>query len=90
MLKNKLLIGALVLMISGTAAQSQMGPKETGGTVGGALIGGVLGSALGVAVQAESLAALPALPLAVSLETGSAPRSMKKIAAPCRARPEAR
>jgi surface antigen len=49
MLKNKLFIGVLVLTISGAAAQSQqqMGPKETGGTVGGALIGGVLGSALG-------------------------------------------
>jgi surface antigen len=47
MLKNKLFVGVLVLTMSGTAAQSQMGPKESGGTVGGALIGGVLGSALG-------------------------------------------
>ncbi len=47
MLKNTILTGVLVLALSGTAAQSQMGPKESGGTVGGALIGGVLGSALG-------------------------------------------
>jgi surface antigen len=47
MLKNKLFIGILVLTVSGAAAHAQMGPKESGGTVGGALIGGVLGSALG-------------------------------------------
>lgn len=47
MLKNKLLMGALVLTLSGATAQAQMGPKESGGTVGGALLGGVLGSALG-------------------------------------------
>ena len=47
MLRKNLFIGALVLVVSGTAAQAQMGPKEQGGTVGGALIGGVLGSALG-------------------------------------------
>lgn len=47
MLKNKLFAGVLVLILSGTASQAQMGPKESGGTVGGALLGGVLGSALG-------------------------------------------
>jgi surface antigen len=47
MIAKNLFVGALVLTILGSVAQAQMGPKESGGTVGGALIGGVLGSALG-------------------------------------------
>ena len=47
MLKRNLLVGVMVLAVSAPVANAQMGPKESGGTVGGALIGGILGSALG-------------------------------------------
>jgi len=47
MVKNTLVIGAVILAMSGTVTHAQMGPKESGGTVGGALIGGILGSAFG-------------------------------------------